>query len=1233
MRLRRLETYGFKSFADRVTLDFGDGVTAIIGPNGCGKSNVVDAIKWVMGEQSAKSLRGEEMTDVIFNGCATRRAMAFCEVTLVMDQVVGLGIEAEEVAITRRLFRDGSSHYYLGGKSCRLRDIKDLFLGTGAGTTAYSVIEQGRVGFILESNTKERRIILEEAAGISKYRARRRLAARKMERVEADLQRIAEVLAEVRRRARSVQRQASAALRWKELDAQVRELRLAFILEEWSRLADEHAANRDARIEADARTIALASRSAGLDADISARETALVALEQALAEVEEARTAAVARRDVARARSQDLRKRLTDLDAQEDEDRRELATAGARLSRLAQDLATARGELALAEAEGGGDDGALDRPRAEVAAAQLALDAAVQALEEVRAQRQECDRELARIHAGRASIQAGLQGVRERRARIEERSGGASGGLAGAMTVEAEARNEWESAMQAAAGAHAELHERAQARSEADEVLRQAEQAVAEARADHARLEARHRVLADQDRRAEGVARGPREVLNAMGGRPGILGLVADLFRVADEHVVAIETALGGAASHVVTETANDAKDAIDYLKREGRGRATFLPLDDLRGGGRIDRDLLREPGVVGPATDLVEHEGRFQPVFDFLLGPVLVVETLDHAIALRRRRRVDCRIVTLDGEVVVAGGAMTGGKDRGHDQGGLVARKHELARAEEDLKAVEGAGHTALAMREACRRTLAQASDAVERARAAIQACDRAASEARSRLVAAEKDRQHLEQTSAGFGAELEESAKEQARLEHEDRELAGQDEWFQAMDRRLAADLAARQQAVDTAVADRDRAQEAFNLVRVSRAAGAERRDGARQRTATAERALREAEEDQERRVRRLEQQAGVRAAVQEQMAENDAEAVAAAGEAEAIIAGARDRLRERDDARHALEELRQDGKATAAKLRHAEQEKSQLQVKQAEIEARQEALRERTLADFQADVAEVAGNWQRPDDREWSGARQRLAKLEKELADLGPVNLAALDELEEAQAREQFLAKGHDDLVSARDKLGEVIEGIDNTCRRLFDDTYRQVRTNFQTLFRKLFGGGSADLKLERWETVIEQKNPEEPPREVRREVDVLEAGLEIVAQPPGKNPKIITQLSGGEKALTAIALLFAVYQTRPSPFCILDEVDAPLDEANVDVYNSVVREFVRGHADGTTADGRHKGSQFIVITHKKRTMQRADAIYGITQNERGVSTKISVKMEDVDGHGELVTTVRGAGPFAG
>ncbi len=383
----------------------------------------------------------------------------------------------------------------------------------------------------------------------------------------------------------------------------------------------------------------------------------------------------------------------------------------------------------------------------------------------------------------------------------------------------------------------------------------------------------------------------------------------------------------------------------------------------------------------------------------------------------------------------------------------------------------------------------------------------------------------------------------------------------------------------------------------------------------------------------MRRLETQAGVRAALIEQADEQEALARTAADEAERIAGAARDRLLGRDGARDDLERLRQEARQVAARARAVEQERSQVQVRQAEVATRASALAQRNADEFQVDLAELHRGWQRPGEEHWAGARERLAALDEELARLGPVNLAALDELEEAQAREAFLARGHDDLVAARDKLTEVIAGIDGTCRRLFEDTYRQVRANFQALFRKLFGGGSADLRLERWETVIEQAGPEEPPREVRREVDVLEAGLEIVAQPPGKNPKIITQLSGGEKALTAIALLFAVYQTRPSPFCILDEVDAPLDDANVDVYNSVVREFVRGHADGSTADGARKGSQFVVITHKKRTMQRADAIYGITQNERGVSTKISVGIADLDGQGELAATVRGAGPFAG
>jgi chromosome segregation protein len=381
-----------------------------------------------------------------------------------------------------------------------------------------------------------------------------------------------------------------------------------------------------------------------------------------------------------------------------------------------------------------------------------------------------------------------------------------------------------------------------------------------------------------------------------------------------------------------------------------------------------------------------------------------------------------------------------------------------------------------------------------------------------------------------------------------------------------------------------------------------------------------MQELEDALEDRRRRLSGHEAKRLELKGAQAENER---AFAVEAEAVAGAAKQLdglIKERDQLRNGLEERRQEARALSSKQRAFEQERGQVELKANEATVRIETTSQRILDEFQVDLAEAFANYVRPADLDWPALRQQLADVEKALAALGPVNLAAIDELDEVKAREEFLDKQHGDLSNAAAKLGEIIENINQVSRKLFETTYKDVRTNFQALFRKLFGGGKADLELEKKD---ELGNP----------VDILEAGLEIVAQPPGKNPKIITQLSGGEKALTAIALLFAVYQTKPSPFCILDEVDAPLDESNVDVYNSMIREFVRGVGDAPSKEG-WKGSQFIVITHKKRTMQRADAIYGITQNEPGVSTKISVKFDEVEQlTGELAPTTPGHGPYAG
>jgi chromosome segregation protein len=721
--------------------------------------------------------------------------------------------------------------------------------------------------------------------------------------------------------------------------------------------------------------------------------------------------------------------------------------------------------------------------------------------------------------------------------------------------------------------------------------------------------------------------------------------MVADLCRVPGDYVIAIETALGQQAQNIVTETQQAAKEAIDFLKRERRGRATFLPLDDIRGRERVPHEVVRERGVVGVASQLVEFDSAHREAFEFLLGNVLVIETLDDAIAIRRRHRPPCRLVTLDGEVINPGGAMTGGRQQGGEGGGLVSRKNEIRNLEEQLQELaERRLKTGTARDEAKKRAFAIAMD-VEEARRAIQAGDRAVGEAKAQLAKVERDRIHCEQSASSFGSELEEIGAELAGIEAEQRDLSGQHVWFEALKGRLDVALEERQKVLAERAAARDRAQEAVAALRVSLATTQERQEAARNHLGHLVRSRQELEDHRAERQRRL---AGhdakraelrhVREAGEAVFAEESVQVTALAEKLAALIG-------ERDQLRNGVEEQRQEQRAVQSRLRSSEQERNRIEVALGEAKVRLEGITQRILDDFQLDLAEAFSNYQRPENLDLAVLRRDLDAAEKELAAIGPVNLAAIDELEEAQAREAFLDKQFTDLTSAATKLTEIIEHINDVSRKLFRDTFDQVANNFSELFRKLFGGGRAYLKLEDPPVAEGVDANGEPVKAKKQELDILEAGLEIYAQPPGKNPKVITQLSGGEKALTAIALLFAVYRTKPSPFCVLDEVDAPLDESNVDIYCNMVREFTKagsGARTGGTA-GEHRGSQFIVITHRKRTMQRADAIYGITQNEPGVSTKISVQFSEVGQFGDtekpvaqagnLAETTRGSGPFAG
>lgn len=1207
MRLKCLETYGFKSFADRMRFDFEDGITAIIGPNGCGKSNIVDAIKWVVGEQSAKSLRGAEMSDIIFNGCATRRPMPMAEVTLTLEFDDGIGPAATgDVAITRRLTREGQSSYYINGKSCRLKDIKELLMDTGVGISAYSVIEQGRIGFILEASTKDRRAILEEAAGISRYKARRRAAERRLERVELSLERIAQVKREVARRLGTVRRQAATALRYQELSERLRDLRMVFALEEYGRLSQEATTHTNAIAELESQEASLGARLAELEAAATEADVQLVELEQAIRQLEEERGEARAQRDVANSRLTEAKRRLVEIDQQEQDDHAALADIDAKQVRAREERTAA--QTALQEAAGSTDQEMTriyDERRAELDAALARIDAKVEAIEERKSREIEILRELSRIETEQANLRNAREGLVKRRQRIEERSRDHGDTLEECRALEQERREQVALAQQTCEGEHARLDELIGEREQAQADGAGLESRLNDLRHEQGQAEVRLRLLSEYERKQEGLMRGVKDVIQQMGRQPGIHGIVADCFRVAKEYERAIETALGGRAQNIITESQSAAKEAIDFLKRERRGRATFLPLDDIRGGYRSDPAILRERGVVGDAVELVEFEQRFRPAFEYLLGGIVVCETLDDALAIRRRHRPRGMLVTLDGDVVNAGGAMTGGRAKGGDTGGLVSRKNEIQRLTEQVDELAAQRGKLGEERDAAKKRAFDIAVQVEEQRRTIQQAERAVGDAKAELTKAERDHSHAEEFAASFGGELEETANELARIDADEKDLGGQQNWFNQLHERMQAEIAGLQEELGGEGRERDRIQEEVSNLRVDLATTEERREALRNHVGHLERQLDELDDQRRERERRLAAHDQRRTELAATIEQSEVAFTTQKERFETLSETLAGKVTQRDGLRNTVEEQRQETRALQTRHRGLEREHQEHAMRANEIQVRIEGMASRILEDYEIELAEAHANYEPPADLDLPALRRELAGSEKELSSLGPVNLAAIDELKEVEARHDFLEQNLDDLTAAKEKIAGIIDTINDTSRKLFKRTYRSVRAGFQDLFRKLFGGGKADMVLQ----YDEQNN------------DILEAGIEIIASPPGKQPKSITLLSGGEKALTAIALLFAVYQSKPSPFCILDEVDAPLDESNTDVYCQMVKEFCAR-------------SQFLVVTHNKRTMQYADALYGVTHHERGVSTKISVKLEDVQADGELVATAaQGQGPFAG
>jgi chromosome segregation protein len=1189
MFLYKLELQGFKSFVDKTTLTFGDGITGVIGPNGCGKTNVSDAIRWVMGEQSAKQLRGDSMEDVIFNGAPSRKPLGMAEVHLTFKNDRGiLPTEFSEVTISRRVFRSGLSEYSINKTPCRLKDVRDLFFDTGMGSHAYSVIERHMVDHVLSDNSGHRRFLFEEAAGITKYKARKREALSKLDATEGDLTRLNDIVFEIERELRSLARQVGKARRYQRLRDRVQELDLSLTAGRVAELRRREADARERWQEEAVRREGVTTELDALEASLNDRKLVLLECERglsfaqsALRDREEARAQAEQQVVLLGERAGGLNRRASEAEAEADRLRERIAEVGARETAASARLTELRAARELARSG-----------METVEAALAAVEAELREHRTLTASRQQLSLDLFSTEAERRGE---CERIRERQTSLRERRDASDvrlrelesrlGGLAALL----------EGGVGKRRGLDAELDEARRMLAQAEQAIadhaasaQAAEAALSRLRQDAAASESRLQTLLELKRNYEGVSEGVKGLLEAGGRVPGLLGMVADVLEVPARHLGALEASLGEASAFVLAEDANALSAGVERLRGLAAGRATLVDLSTIAAGTLPP--IPEGPGVVGRASDLVRCPDRCRPLVERLLGSVVVVEDHADAVRLAGRSEGGLRFVSLDGEVWERGRVRAGASPR---SGGLLHRETEIreltGRLAELMLHIEGQDRERQGL-EARRADLARDR---ETAQTALDA-RRAASEALARELEAAEREQRWASDEAGERRQ----------------EIGTFDSELESLGRALAAvesELTEFQRKVETArtqIADLDGALRALEHRREERAGEAQTSRETLLRLAAEQGECELEQARAEETLRELEAALAARldeaGTARVRVAEIEAEVAGLRSGLSGLQSSEAEQLAQVTELQTRFNALKQEVQAgeELARARRFEQTELAELTHQIELERVQShAELERTFERLRTEYRMDPESWvpaPAPEDFDPARVEQELNEAREKLGSLGPVNLLALEEYTKKKERYDFLIQQRGDLTSAKAQLLEAIEKINTTASQLFVDTFATVQGHFRDVFRTLFEGGDAELR-----TVGE---------------DPLECEIEIAAKPRGKHLQSISLMSGGERALTAIALLFAIYLVKPSPFCLLDEVDAPLDDANVERFIRMLQRF-------------SQKSQFVVITHNKKSMEAANRLYGVTMQELGVSRLVSVRW-DGERAGEAAATERPA-----
>ncbi len=1218
MILKKLTAVGFKSFADKTEFEFDRGITCIVGPNGCGKSNVVDAIKWVLGEQSAKSLRGKNMMDVIFNGSGTRKSAGLAQVDLTFDNADGhLPVDQSEVVVSRRLYRSGESEYLLNKQVTRLKDIRELFLDTGVGVDAYSVIEQGRVDLMLQANPMERRAIFEEAAGINKYKARKKEALRRLERVNQNLLRVQDIVEEVEKRLRSVKLAAGKARNYESYVQRLRELRSRHALSEYHRLRgsqDELTQQVDALRDDVTR---LRTDLSALEAKTSDGNVRIVDLEREIQETESRLFAVQSQVTAMQERIAASERRIADQQALLERSRDRLAGFDEQMSALESRITAQRQTGEQVEAQLGEIQQQQAELQQEDTACAHELNESKSRLEETKENIFELARRSAQLNNEIQGLGVQRESIDVQKRKLDARETEIAKSLEDAdfRRNSLVARRDEIDALIAAKTA--ELDDARQKLAEAAQQRATLVEQAAAAKEYRSGLESRRQLLEDLEARHEGLLAGAKEILerrdknaesrkskienqhtestadaadesntdgqdvSTFDSRPFdfhyIRGAVGELFEADVAHASLVEAVLGPLETYLVADTrAQFLADREALGELSGRVQVFCLDAIPVPIGGP---DLSAQEGHIACLLDWVRVPDACRRLARYLLGRTHVVDSID---AARRMAALDtmARFVTLDGVVLEPDGRVGVGT-LGSDTG-LISRRSELRELARELDEVT-ARITKLS--EDLQQTESQVTQwetAQQELRTAVYQANTDRVEAQAALGSVEDALRQLNTERPHVAAEIAALAKRLGEIDARDGECR---QSLEIVDRRH----------MESEQVHRDLVQQ-IEVLTERRAAVSEKITAARvrvgelsqQRSAVAD-ALRELdaariqlESDREKANRDvIEAQERIDQS-RRQIDESKAELERLNTEHGELMQRSMGLRQERDQLREAVDQYARDARRLRTDIEQQEAQLHERDIRLQEVRVRIEDLVSRVADELKVDLAQQYETYQPDQEENWEEVEAEINDLRQKIDRLGNVNLDAIREQEELEQRATFLTEQLTDLRTSEGQLTTLIEKLNKESQQRFLDTFNAVSQHFSTLFKKLFGGGKAEIRLQ-------------------DEADVLECGIEIMARPPGKEPCNISQLSGGEKTMTAIALLMAVFRSRPSPFVLLDEVDAALDEANNIRFNKVVQDFV-------------ELSQFIIITHSKPTMSIADVMYGITMQEAGVSKRVSVRFDD-------------------